>query len=197
MSKPYIIMTSELLISWSSLEEKFKKIFSVSPSETSYLYEKTKLIFKGLASEESVGYDYRVLLKRNLYEELYINLDTSLLRWIEKHREKFKFILISQIKNYRSLFREHLQLFDKIFSSYEYNKHFTDKLFLKTIFSYAYYETQNPSLINILTSFEIIKNRFKEIDYNVRVYLIDAFNEEKTLKKIKIKTERDIENMLS
>jgi len=197
MSKPYIILTSEVLISWSSLQDKFRRFFSISTSESTYLYEKTKLIFKGLASEESVGYDYRLLLKRNLYEELYINLDTFLLKWIEKNKERFKFVLISQIKNYRTLFKEHLELFDKIFSSYEYNKHFTDKIFLKIVYSYAYHETQNPSMINVVTAFDMIKNKFKEIDYNVRVYVIDSLNEERDIEKRKIRSKYELEHMIS
>ncbi len=189
---PYLIITSEVLVSWSLFKDRLSKYYSLTPTEKTYLYDKTKLLFKGLASEESVFYDYRTLLKRNMYEELYISLDSKILRWIEKNHEKFNFILLTQLKNYRACFKEHLALFDKIFCSYEYNKHFSDDLFLKTIFSYAYHDVKNPAKIHVMTSFDFIAKKFKKIDYNIHIHLLDSFHEEKSIEERKKKTLEEV-----
>ncbi len=162
----WYVFTSEVFFNWNKLRAKLKEFYGLKDIEVEYLSKKILNTFMHKIGEEEIVQDFRVWLKRNFYEEMHLMLDLELLRILGELFENHNLILITNLKKYPLVFKEHTMLFTKIFSPQEYNKKIDDIFFAKIVHAYLYKEVKGDvSQIRIFSSQEQVCKNFKTLNF--------------------------------
>lgn len=169
----WYIFTSEVFFNWKKLRMKLKEFYGLSNIEVNYIFKKIHGVFMHNINEEDIVQDFRVWLKRNFYEEMHLMLDLELLRLLGKIFDTYNLVLITNLKNYPLIFKEHTTLFTKIFSPQEYNKKIDDIYFAKIIHAYLSKELKgDTSKIRVFSSQPKVCENFKQL--NLLTKCVDA-----------------------